>query len=138
MKRHNTSNQVSKSKITGESYTSENSDEVFAHGKMFCVDHSKNGRAKCRKCRKNIDKDMIRIGKNVIFKDQYILHYFHVECIFDSFKRARSLSNVITSLSEIAVLEDISDEERSMLTSLIEGVDVQRLRGKSQISMPTR
>ena len=130
MKRHNTSNQVSKSKITGESYTSENSDEVFTHGKMFCVDHSKNGRAKCRKCRKNIDKDMIRIGKNVIFKDQYILHYFHVECIFDSFKRARSLSNVITSLSEIAVLEDISDEDRSMLTSLIEGVDVQRLIDK--------
>ena len=114
--------------MTTESYTSENINKVYTHGKMFCVDHSKNGRAKCRKCRKNIDKDMIRIGKNVLFKDQYILHYFHVECIFDNFKRARSLSNVITSLSEIAVLEDITDEEKSTLTSLIEGVDVKRLR----------
>ena len=71
---------------------------------------------------------MLRIGKNIIFKDQYILHYFHVDCIFDSFKRARSISSVITSFSEISPLEDISDEEESMLRRLIDRVDVQRLK----------
>ena len=37
--------------------------ESLVNGKKFCVDHSKNGRAKCRKCKKIILIVMLRIEK---------------------------------------------------------------------------
>ena len=97
------------------------------HGKRFCVDYSKNGRAKCRKCKKLIAKGLLRIGKNVLFKDQYILHYYHVECTFESFKRARNIANVITNLAEIAGVDNITGEERLVLSNLIKKLDLQKL-----------
>ena len=37
----------------------------FIHGKKFCIEYAKTGRAKCKKCNKFIVKDQVRIGKNV-------------------------------------------------------------------------
>ena len=106
-------------------------DHSFVFGKKFCVDYSKNGRAKCRKCNKFIEKDLIRVGKNVRFKEKYILHYFHVECVFESFKRAKDISNVITNAKEIAGIQNITDEERRKIKDFIGNLDVDRLKRKN-------
>ena len=106
----------------------EDDDESFVNGKKFCVDHSKNGRAKCRKCKKVILIGELRIGKNVRFKEKYILHYYHVNCIFESFKRSRHAENVITDLGKIAGVAEITNEEQLIISNLIENVDKKNLR----------
>ena len=44
----------------------------------FCVDYSKRGTANCRKCKKMIEKSLLRIGKYVIFKGKIIIQYYHI------------------------------------------------------------
>ena len=61
------------------------------------------------------------------FKEQYILHYYHVNCIFESFKRARCAANVITDMNEIAGVDEITDEERSVISKLMENLDLKKL-----------
>ena len=90
----------------------------------------KNGRAKCRKCKKVIPIGELRIGKNVQFKEKYFLHYYHVNCIFESFKRSRHAENVISDLGEIAGVADITNEEQSRISNLIEKVDKKNLRNE--------
>ena len=62
----------------------------------------------------------------MLLKDLYILHYFHVECSFESFKRTRDINNVITALSEITGVEATTDAEKSMITKFIAGLDLQK------------
>ena len=116
----------------------ENCEENFVKGKKFCVDHSENGRAKCRKCKKVILKGVLRIGKNVQFKEKYILHYYHVQCIFESFKRSRYASNVITEINEIAGIDEVTEEEQSMISSQMKSLDLDKLKkDKTQPNLVT-
>ena len=134
MKHHNNSNQKASS-IHVEEGNDKDIRESFVNGKKFCVDHSKNGRAKCRKCKKVIPVGVLRIGKNVQFKQQYILHYYHVNCIFESFKHSRYAANVITDLGEIAGVSKITEEEQATISNLIENLDQKNLRiEKTQLS----
>ena len=108
--------------------------EGAENGKKFYVDHSKRGTAKCRKCKKNIPKGELRIGKNVLFKDRNILQYYHVQCAFVSFKSARLITNVVTNMNEVGGLDNISEDERAQLEKLISQVDVEKL---SRTTIPT-
>ena len=105
-----------------ERSTSEDTDkyeEKIPRGNKFAIDYSKNGKAKCKECGSAIPKGELRIGKNVSFKDTYILQYHHLSCAFTSFKRARVLSSVISASSEIDGFENISSEEKLMVEDLI-------------------
>ena len=44
-----------------------------SNGNKFTIDYSKRGTAKCRKCKKIIPKDILRIGKNAMFKEKHII-----------------------------------------------------------------
>ena len=80
--------------------------------RKFLVDYCKRGSTKCKRCRKKIPKDELRIGKSAPFKTKTITQYFPVQCAFDSFKRARTSSNVITCMDDISGFELIHDEDR--------------------------
>ena len=84
------------------------------------VDHSKRGTAKCGLCKKPIVKDGLRIGKSIIFKSKHILRYFHVDCAFGSFKKARIAKNVISDKSQLDGADNLNDQEKSLLSELIE------------------
>ena len=43
------------------------------------VDYCKRGTTRCRRCKKNIPKGELRIGRPAKFKAKYIYHYFHVK-----------------------------------------------------------
>ena len=60
----------------------------------------------------------------------YILHYFHVECVFETFKRAKDISNVIINASDIAGIQNITHEERTKIEDFIGNLDVDRLKRK--------
>lgn len=51
------------------------------------------------------------------------MHYFHLNCIFTSFQKARSTLNIISDISEIDGVEMITPQERLQIKTLIEEVD---------------
>ena len=73
--------------------------------KLFLVDYCKRSITKCRRCKKSIIKDNLRIGKPMKFKTKFIYHYFHVECAFRSFEKAKSTLNTITCIDDIIGFE---------------------------------
>ena len=89
------------------------SNDDKSNSKKFTVDYSKRGTTKCRYCKKFIVKGMIRLGKSVAFKTIHIIQYFHVNCAFESFRKARSASNIIMSINEIEGIENVSPDEKS-------------------------
>ena len=70
-------------------------------GIIFSIDYSKRGTAKCKVCKKAIYRHEIRIGKLVPYKTEHITRYLHVDCAFNSFRRARLVSNVVKDTSEL-------------------------------------
>ena len=88
--------------------------------KKFCVDYSKRGTAKCRKCKKLIEKSLLRIGKYVIFKGKIIIQYYHISCAFAIFEKARSPDNIVKNLDELDGVEHILEDERIMIRKYIE------------------
>ena len=86
---------------------------------IFAVDYSKNGRARCKVCHKFIDKGLLRIGKLVGYKEKHFYQYYHLPCAFRSFKKARVAKNMITSLTDLDGVEQLSEDERKYLNQLI-------------------
>ena len=92
----------------------ENDDELVMEGKdqtidiaaeetgkitanKFCIDYSKRGIAKCKVCKKCIQKGELRIGIYAQFKDRRIVNYFHVPCSFEKMRLARDATNAMKS-----------------------------------------
>ena len=95
-------------------------------GNKFYVDYSKRGTCKCKHCRKKIAKDEIRIGKSVEYKEKHILQYYHINCVFKSFRRARLSTNVINNINEINGLHQITGKEKLQITSLIDNANLRK------------
>ena len=117
--------------LDNESLTKNNSS-------MFCVDYSKNGRAKCKKCNKTISKSELRIGKSISFKSISYLKYFHVECAFKLFERARSLDSIFTSIDELDGFNDVSLEDQSLLKGKIKECEADISRIQSLMNKQTK
>ena len=45
--------------------------------RKFLVDYCKRGSTKCKRCRRKIPKDELRIGKSAPFKTKTITRHFH-------------------------------------------------------------
>ncbi|MEO2160790.1 MAG: endonuclease/exonuclease/phosphatase family protein, partial [bacterium] len=110
---------INESLNAGIKYSGNNEDGNIKDINKFQVDYSKKGTAKCKKCSKLITKGKLRIGKSVPFKVGNIFQYFHIDCVFESFRKARQVANVITSTSEIDGFELITNEEKTRITTLI-------------------
>ena len=95
-----------RSKNTTENDRELSTDFTESYNK-FSVDYCKKGTAKCKKCKKLISKDNLRIGKRVPFKVGYIRQYFHVKCAFISFRKARHVSNIIQEITEVDGVDTI-------------------------------
>ena len=93
----------------------------------FMVDYCKRGSTKCRQCKKNIPKDVLRIGKSVKFKAKYNYHYFHINCAFKSFERAKSAENTIKCMDDIAGFELIKDDEKVQILRRMDEVNAKRI-----------
>ena len=91
----------------------------------FSIDYSKRGTAKCRKCKKVISKGIVRIGKNVPFKAGHIIQYYHVNCAFESFLKAKLETNVITSINEIDGIESVPIDVKLQIATLINDTNME-------------
>lgn len=101
-------------------------------GKKLFVDYCKRGSTKCKRCKKQIPKDVLRIGKMVPFRSIHISQYYHIKCAFDSFQKARVSSNVITCVDDIDGLELIQDYERLQILSLMDDANAKRTKPLAQ------
>ena len=106
--------------IVANDVTIQNDDKICSQCiKTFHVDYSIKGTAKCRVCKKVIQKNELRIGKYVPFKQLNILHYFHVNCAFQHFRKARTTSNIIRNLMDLSGLDDLTDNDKTRIKELI-------------------
>ena len=97
-------------------------------GDKFSIDYSKQGTARCRKCKKVIPKGYVRIGKTVPFKVGHITQYFHVDCAFESFLKAKLETNVITDINEIDGIESVPADVKSRIVTLINDTSMKRTK----------
>ena len=60
-------------------------DRNSTSGKIFSINYSKTGSAKCKHCKKTIAKGIVRIGKKVPFKVVQIIRFFTLILLFKHF-----------------------------------------------------
>ena len=84
--------------LTGTPHHNGNNQNI--HERIFSIDYSKRGTAKCRKYNKAITKGEIRVGQSMKFKVGYISHYFHLDCNFKSFQQAKSTATIVEYIND--------------------------------------
>ena len=73
-----------------------------------------------------IARNELRIGKLVPFKVRSILQHFHVKCIFESFTKAKVVTNVIGDVSELDGFDLITSDDKSRIIKSVETGNVTR------------
>ena len=66
------------------------------------------------------------------------MKYFHVECAFKLFERARSLDSIFTSIDELDGLNDVSLEDQSLLKGKIKECEADISRIQSLMNKQTK
>ncbi|XP_043270527.1 DNA ligase 3 [Venturia canescens] len=99
------------------------SDQEEETEKPFAVERAKTGRAKCKKCKCPIDKDVIRIAKLMSnpFGDGKMKAWHHLTCIFDVFAKQRATTKRIENPSEdVSGWDDLDDDGRKSVIEKLE------------------
>lgn len=81
--------------------------------KLFKVEIAKTGRAKCKKCKNVIDAGTVRLAKMVMnpFGSGKMPAWYHVNCLFEAFKKQRATTPKIENIDDIDGYENLSDSE---------------------------
>jgi hypothetical protein len=89
--------------------------------KDFKVEYAKSGRASCKGCKGNIEKDSLRLGKMVPSPhfDGYQPHWHHVPCWFRKKK-----SDVEGGVANIEGFMEISFDDQKLIKSFLSGDSV--------------
>lgn len=83
----------------------------------YCIEYAKSGRSGCKKCKQPIEKGVARIGKITAnpFSDDggEMKVWFHMRCIFETFKVRRQNGHVtmITSLIKLSLAGPSCDQK---------------------------
>jgi DNA ligase-3 len=91
----------------------------------FSVDYSKR-LSKCKKCKLEIAKGNIRLAKNVqnFFggedSDKDMKQYYHIKCLFETFKRAKATTRKIESADDIEDFKSIKEDDKKDILKLID------------------
>lgn len=95
---------------------------------VFVTDYAKTSRAKCKEKKtctnKEIGKGELRIGKqfpSFFFGDGDLMtEWYHPQCLFESFKRARKTTRKITDVSDIDGFGALKPQDQRYIRDLIE------------------
>ena len=98
----------------------------------YVAGRAPDSRAKCRECGKNLVKGELRFGKIPPHAETttYIprTRWYHLECIFKSFKKVMSGTKTITSVEDIEGFEGfegLDEDVKTRARELIEGASPQ-------------
>lgn len=113
-------NPTALSSTLGKTFASVMDDE-----KAFMVDYARLGTSKCKKCKQGIEKKSPRIAKlstNPFSDDGGMMkNYFHINCVFETFIRARATTKKIEDPSDLDGFEKMEEEEKKLIRKNIEG-----------------
>ncbi len=89
----------------------------------FSIDYSKR-LSKCKKCKTELGKGKLRLAKQVANafdsnNDSDMKLYYHIECLFDTFKRVRANSKKIESPDDIEGFSKIQKSDQQSIIDLI-------------------
>jgi DNA ligase-3 len=107
----------------------------MSESRKFQVDYSKRlSKCKNSSCKKEIEKGSLRIGKLIPNfmsddSDTDMKQYYHVECLFDSFRRARASTKIIESPDDIIDFETINEKDKKMIVKKIDGINFIPING---------
>ena len=105
-----------------------------AEEKPFVVEYAAQGRAKCKTCKQQIEKNSKRIGKlvsNPFSEDGGIMkQWYHVRCIFESLSRARATTKKIDSTDDLDGFDKLNDDDQKEVKGLIKGLLLLRRSAK--------
>ena len=91
----------------------------------YMVGYAKLGTSSCKKCKQKIDKGALRIAKLVSnpFSDDAgeMKQWFHPQCIFESFQRARATTKKIEEPDDVEGFTDLQQEDKDRILKLIKG-----------------
>jgi DNA ligase 3 len=88
----------------------------------FSVDYSKR-LSKCKKCKLELAKGDIRLAKlvpNFFGGDEGDMkQYYHINCMFETFQRARATTRKIESADDIEDFQSIKDDDKKLILNCI-------------------
>jgi hypothetical protein len=91
----------------------------------FAAEYAKTGRALCkaRKCREKIGQGELRIAKvhPSSFNDGMTSDWHHPSCLFESFKRVRKGTKIISSTDDIEGFDTLKADDQELIQRLIDG-----------------
>jgi len=90
----------------------------------FIVGYAKLGTSGCKKCKTKIEKGALRIGKvtaNPFSSDGDMKQWYHPDCIFETFKRARATTKKIEEPDDLEGFGDLKQEDKDRLNDLMKG-----------------
>ena len=91
----------------------------------YGIDNAKMGTSGCKKCKVKITKGGLRIAKIVPnpFTESGgdMKQYFHPQCIFETFVRARATTKKIESPEDLEGWSNIGQEDKDEVLKLIKG-----------------
>ena len=64
-----------------------------------------------------------------MFREKDITQYYHIDCVFQTFKNAKLVSSTFTNINELDGVENITEDERILIGNFIE--DGNRTRSDS-------
>lgn len=91
----------------------------------YSADYSKRV-SKCKKCKQELSKGGLRLAKltpNFFHDgDGDMKSYFHIKCLFESFKRAKATTKVIESTDDIDGYASLESDDKNSVIDLIKGL----------------
>jgi DNA ligase-3 len=105
----------------------------------FSVDYSKRV-SKCQRCKNELEKGSLRLAKLVPnpFHDDSgeMKSYYHVDCLFDSFKNARATTKIIESADDIDSFGSIEEKDKKAIIKKIDNLEKLRSDKKPSKIVP--
>ena len=95
-------------------------------GNRFSVDYAVRGTAKCKVCKKLINRNDLRISKRAPFKSKHIKQFYHLLRL-QVIRESKNPSNVISDSSELDGFVLISSTGKLRINDLLSNVPASRL-----------
>ncbi|XP_053379767.1 DNA ligase 3-like [Mercenaria mercenaria] len=91
----------------------------------YLTGYAKLGTSSCKKCKQKIDKGALRIAKlvsNPFSEDSGDMkQWFHPDCIFETFVRARATTKKIEDPDDLEGFSDLEQADKDTILTLIKG-----------------
>jgi DNA ligase 3 len=103
--------------------------------------HFKSGRAACKKCKNKCETGELRLAKYVPnpFSESggKVKHWYHLDCLFEVFKKQRAGTKVIESSDDIDGWGQLSEEDRDAILESMQKHDPQKWKAPASVKPQT-